>query len=68
MSKELDQRITADWKRFGAHKNFVKDYKKPLCLKRKIMDAVMHITSNDKRRRNMDTHQISREKAGSSPK
>ena len=41
MDKEIDQRITSGWRRFGEYSHFLKDSKIPICLKRKIMDTVI---------------------------
>ena len=41
MNKEIDQRITSGWIRFGEYSHFLKDSKIPICLKRKIMDTVI---------------------------
>ena len=41
MAKEIDQRITSGWRRFGQYSTFRKDQKMPICLKRKIMDTVI---------------------------
>ena len=41
ISKEICQRITSGWKRFGEYSHFLKDRKIPICLKRKIMDTVI---------------------------
>ena len=41
ISKEIAQRITSGWKRFGDYSQFLKDRKIPICLKRKIMDTVI---------------------------
>ena len=41
MTREIDERITAGWKRFGQYSNFLKDHKMPMCLKKKIMDTVI---------------------------
>ena len=38
MDKEIDQRITSGWKRFGQYSTFLKDKRMPICLKKKIMD------------------------------
>ena len=40
--KEIAQRITSGWRRFGKYSYFWgKDRKIPICLKRKIMDTVI---------------------------
>ena len=41
IAKEIDQRITAGWRRFGQYSTFLKDQKIPMCLKRKIMNIVI---------------------------
>ena len=41
MAREINERITAGWKRFGQYSSFSKDRKMPLCLKKKIMDTVI---------------------------
>ena len=41
MAREIDERITAGWKRFGQYSTFLKDQKMPICLKRKIMNTVI---------------------------
>ena len=41
ISKDIGQRITSGWRRFGKHSHFLKDRKIPICLKRKIMDTVI---------------------------
>ena len=41
MDKEIDQRITSGWRRFGEYSHFFKDSKIPICLKRKIIPSVM---------------------------
>ena len=41
ISKEIGQRITSGWRRFGKYSHFLKDRKIPICLKRKIMDTVI---------------------------
>jgi len=41
MAKEIEQRITSGWNRFGQYSNFLKDKRMPICLKRKIMDTVI---------------------------
>ena len=40
-SKEISQRITSGWRRFGEYSHFLKERKIPSCLKKKIMDAVI---------------------------
>ena len=35
ISKEIAQRITSGWRRFGEYSHFLKDRKIPICLKRK---------------------------------
>ena len=40
ISKEIGQRITLGWRRFGEYSHFWKDRKIPICLKRTIMDTV----------------------------
>ena len=34
MAKDIDQTITAGWRRFGQYNTFLKDQKMPICLKR----------------------------------
>ncbi|MEE4247402.1 MAG: reverse transcriptase domain-containing protein [Kangiellaceae bacterium] len=41
MAKEINQRITSGWRRFGQYSTFLKDQKMPICLKKKIMDSVI---------------------------
>ena len=41
ISKEIAQRITSGWRRYGEYSYFLKDRKIPLCLKRTIMDTVI---------------------------
>eukprot|EP00794_Sanderia_malayensis_P006797 gene6797-7563_t len=41
MAKEVDERITSAWKRFGQYSTFMRDQRMPLCLKRKIMNTVI---------------------------
>ena len=41
IAKEIYQRITAGWRRFGQYSTFLKDQKIPMCLKRKIMNIVI---------------------------
>ena len=41
IAKEIEQRITSGWRRFGQYSTFMKDLKMPICLKRKIMDMVI---------------------------
>ena len=41
ISKEIAQRITSGWRRFGEYSQFWKDRKIPICLKRTIMDTVI---------------------------
>ena len=41
ISKEIGQRKTSGWRRFGEYSHFLKDRKIPICLKRKIMDTVI---------------------------
>ena len=41
ISKEIAQRITSEWRRFGEYSHFLKDRKISICLKRIIMDAVI---------------------------
>ena len=38
---EIDERITAAWKRFRQFSTFLRDQKMPICLKRKINDTVI---------------------------
>ena len=40
ISKEMAQRITSRWRRFGDYSHFSKDGKIPICLKKTIMDTV----------------------------
>uniref|UniRef100_A0A3P9MPT2 ribonuclease H n=1 Tax=Oryzias latipes TaxID=8090 RepID=A0A3P9MPT2_ORYLA len=39
MAKEIDERVTSAWKRFGQYSTFLRDQKMPVCLKRKIMNT-----------------------------
>ena len=41
ISKEIAQRITSGWRRFGEYSHFLIDRKIPICLKRTIMDTVI---------------------------
>ena len=41
MDKEIDQRITSGWRRFGEYSHFLRNSKIPICLKRKIMDTAI---------------------------
>uniref|UniRef100_A0A3P9I9K1 ribonuclease H n=1 Tax=Oryzias latipes TaxID=8090 RepID=A0A3P9I9K1_ORYLA len=41
MPKEIDERVTSGWKRFGQYSTFLRDQKMPMCLKRKIMNTVI---------------------------
>ena len=41
ISKEIGQRKTSGWRRFGEYSHFLKDRKIPIRLKRKIMDTVI---------------------------
>ena len=41
LSKEIGERITSGWRRFGDYSHFLRDKKIPTCLKRKIMDTVI---------------------------
>ena len=41
ISKEIDQRITSECRRFGEYRHFLKDGKIPICRKRTIMDTVI---------------------------
>ena len=41
ISKEIAQRITSGWRRFGEYSHFLKDRKIPICPKRTIMDTVI---------------------------
>jgi hypothetical protein len=41
MAKEIDERITSAWKRFGQYSTFLRDQRMPMCLKRKIMNTVI---------------------------
>ena len=38
LSKEIGERITSGWRRFGDYSHFLRDKKIPTCLKKKIMD------------------------------
>lgn len=40
INKELDQRIAAGWRRFGEYREFMKEKKIQMCLKRKLVDTV----------------------------
>ena len=39
-SKEIAQRITSGWRKFGEYRHVLKDRNIPICLKRTIMDTV----------------------------
>ena len=41
LNKEIGERITSGWRRFGDYSHFLRDKKIPTCLKRKIMDTVI---------------------------
>ena len=41
ISVEIDKRTTTGWQRFGKYSKFMKDSKKPTCLKHRILDEVM---------------------------
>ena len=41
MAKEIDERVTSAWKRFGQYSTFLRDQRIPMCLKRKIMNTVI---------------------------
>uniref|UniRef100_A0A3B3I440 ribonuclease H n=1 Tax=Oryzias latipes TaxID=8090 RepID=A0A3B3I440_ORYLA len=41
MAKEIDERVTSAWKRFGQYSTFLRDQKMPMCLKMKIMNTVI---------------------------
>eukprot|EP00795_Rhopilema_esculentum_P008369 gene8369-14343_t len=41
MAKEIDERVTSAWKRFGLFSTFLRDQRMPICLKRKIMNTVI---------------------------
>ena len=41
ISKEIAERITSGWRRFGEYSHFLKDKEIPICLKRTIMDTVI---------------------------
>eukprot|EP00795_Rhopilema_esculentum_P010854 gene10854-19671_t len=41
MGKEIDERVTSAWKRFGQYSTFLRDQRMPMCLKRKIMNTVI---------------------------
>eukprot|EP00795_Rhopilema_esculentum_P001938 gene1938-16446_t len=41
MAKEIDERVTSAWKRFGQYSTFLRDQRMPMCLKRKIMNTVI---------------------------
>ena len=41
ISKNIAQRITSRWRRFGEYSHFLKDRKIPICSKRTIMDTVI---------------------------
>uniref|UniRef100_A0A3P8SJP4 Reverse transcriptase domain-containing protein n=1 Tax=Amphiprion percula TaxID=161767 RepID=A0A3P8SJP4_AMPPE len=46
MAREIDERITAGWKRFGQYSSFLKDQKIPMCMKKKIMDTVEDVADH----------------------
>ena len=41
ISKDIAQRITSEWRRFGEYGQFLKNRRIPICLKSKIMDTVI---------------------------
>ena len=41
ISKEIAQRLTSGWRRFGEYSHFLKDRKIPICLKRTTKDTVI---------------------------
>ena len=41
MAREVDERITLAWKRFGQFSTFLRDQRVPMCLKKKIMDTII---------------------------
>eukprot|EP00795_Rhopilema_esculentum_P007734 gene7734-biopygen8973 len=41
MAKEIDERVTSAWKRFGQYSTFLRDQRMPMCLKRKVMNTVI---------------------------
>ena len=41
ISAEINQRVTAGWRRFGQYSQFLKEKNIPISLKRKIMDTVI---------------------------
>ena len=41
LCKEIGERVTSGWRRFGDYSHFLRDKKIPTCLKRKIMDTVI---------------------------
>jgi len=41
MAKEINQRVTSGWRRFVQYSTFLKEKKIPMCLKEKIMIAVI---------------------------
>ena len=66
ISKEIGQRITSGWRRFGEYSHFLKDRNIPICLKRTIMDTV-YLTGSDLWGRDMGSKKISGEEACSGP-
>ena len=41
ITKEIAQRITSGWRRFGEYSHLLRDRKIPICLKSTIMDTVI---------------------------
>ena len=41
IATDIDQKITAGWRRFGQCNTFLKDQKMPTCLKRKITNTAI---------------------------
>ena len=66
LSKEIGERITSGWRRFGDYSHFLRDKKIPTCLK-KENHGYGHLTSYDLWSRDMDFNKTSREEACCSP-
>jgi hypothetical protein len=62
MVREVDERITAGWKRFRQYNTFLKKTKMPMYLKRKLMDSVIINSSHDIWSRNLVSHKTAKAK------
>ena len=62
--KEIQRRITAGWTAFAKHRDIC-TRNIGTCLKRQIYSSCVRTSSNGIRRRNMGTHQPSKEQASS---